>query len=560
MTKRSYLIATTILLFSTSALAAPVFMLQFGSFETKEEAEKHLGELTTKHAASVSALSPTIREVTLPPDNLTVYRTQAGPVASKPEAQAICSKLAVNGGQCYIVETAMIASASAPKAPVAPAIVAPLVSAAAPVVAAAEEAVASPNTLAVAGLVENGSPGFAELPTLESTIPAAPPAPLVDTRAIDTALDDAAARQAAAATAVAAAPAAVADVAKKEERSFWSRLNPFGSDTPETPAPKAPVIPPSDTALAAPVDKIMTETTVPPTPFVVDPSVQPPLRPIAQEQPPLPVIEPITPLPSPELLAAAPAPALSAPLSPPAAIATTAAPEIPNTPPPMPAPVAVEPVPAPAAGTAFILPPPPAPLRAQDRDALASGTTPPSAPPIAAPQPTGSLHPVAETPTPFVAAPVPAIPFAPASAGKAPAAVIAPPVSAVAAPVVSQPVPLPNTTPLPPQPAVSLGQKTLWAQISQFNDEQEALAFWDAYTQAHPDFPAVRVRVTAPLQGRGAAVSLRVGPFARVESIRNLCSTMPVKKLRCGSVTDLGVSADPRAAHTGVVPDSRYNR
>ena len=590
MTTRRASILLALTLLSTPTLAAPVFMLQFGSFETKDEAEKHLADLKTKYAGAIGTLSPTIREVTLPPDNLTVYRTQAGPVPTKADAQGVCSKLASAGGQCYVVETAMVPAALTPVAAAvstvsaAPSLLAeaatpqrsvPLPSISTPPLAAPSLEVSAPalaardatTQAAIEKLATSGSPGFSPLPEL-SAAPVAVPEPVLDTRPINAALDDAAARQASVASDVATAPAAVAMAAKKEERSFWSRLNPFGSDEEAVAAPAVPVIPPSDTAQAVPVDTIasaiptpiLTETTVPPTPFVVDPTVPPSPRPVAEAVasavtvPNTLPVEPISPLPSPALVTGGEVPApVATPLSSPAALAKTAAApaSVSTIATSQPVPAALAPaveVPAPAepaSGSAFLLPPPPAPLRAQDRNALATGATPASAPAISAPQPTGSLSRVGETSTPIVAAP--------AAPGSAPAAAVTTP-AIPAAPA--------GTTagPVPPQPAVTLGQKTLWAQISTFDDEQEALAFWQAYTQAHPDFPAVRVRVTTPLTGHANAVSLRVGPFARVESVRNLCSTMPVKKLRCGSVTDLGVSADPRASRTGSVPDTRYTR
>jgi hypothetical protein len=126
-----------------------------------------------------------------------------------------------------------------------------------------------------------------------------------------------------------------------------------------------------------------------------------------------------------------------------------------------------------------------------------------------------------------------------------------------------------------PQPAMSLspsatlGQKTLWAQIGQFPNTQAALAFWDQYRQAHPDFPVVRVRVTSPYseQLRGNdQVWLRVGPFARQAFISNLCASVPHPDansnqpgLSCGTITDLGIASAPNRM-PGYLPASRYSR
>ena len=68
---------------SIPASAASLTMLQFGSFETRAEAEKRLSDVTAKHKTEIGALATSIREIKLPPDNLTVYRTQAGPVENR---------------------------------------------------------------------------------------------------------------------------------------------------------------------------------------------------------------------------------------------------------------------------------------------------------------------------------------------------------------------------------------------------------------------------------------------------------------------------------------------
>ena len=57
---------------ATPVIAASVTMLQFGSFETRDEAEKRLSEVKSKHAKEISGLASSIREVKLPPDNLPV--------------------------------------------------------------------------------------------------------------------------------------------------------------------------------------------------------------------------------------------------------------------------------------------------------------------------------------------------------------------------------------------------------------------------------------------------------------------------------------------------------
>lgn len=107
MKQRASIFLLASLLMAGNALAAPVFMLQFGSFESREEADSKLVQLQAKHSGVLAGKDSGIREVSLPPDNLTVYRTQAGPFSTRGEAQSVCAQLASNGDECYVVETAM---------------------------------------------------------------------------------------------------------------------------------------------------------------------------------------------------------------------------------------------------------------------------------------------------------------------------------------------------------------------------------------------------------------------------------------------------------------------
>ena len=107
---------------ATPCLAASEINVQFGSYETRDEAEKRVSDITSAHKNDLGGKAPAIREVKLPPDNLTVFRTQAGPYDSRATAQSICQKLSSTGDECYVVESA-VASPVAPT-PVAPAPVA----------------------------------------------------------------------------------------------------------------------------------------------------------------------------------------------------------------------------------------------------------------------------------------------------------------------------------------------------------------------------------------------------------------------------------------------------
>jgi hypothetical protein len=119
-------------------------------------------------------------------------------------------------------------------------------------------------------------------------------------------------------------------------------------------------------------------------------------------------------------------------------------------------------------------------------------------------------------------------------------------------------------------PAVSLspssteGQKSLWGQTGPFSSNEAALTYWANYRQNHPDFPVVRIRVTAPyqqlVQSSTGQYWLRVGPMAQAGFVNSLCASLPQQTtLRCGVVRDLGTSA-PIDRNVGAAATSRYTR
>lgn len=556
------LAATTLL--SAPAMAAPVFMLQFGSFETREEADKRLVELKSQHAGVIGGMQSGIREVTLPPDNLTVYRTQAGPVETRASAQSICGQLASNGDECYVVETAMAPSFAAPtqvaqaSTPTPPAVAAPAampVTAAPlpvpqalattttpPVVAAAPAPLRDPSNMSTAALITPGASTTAPqavppvnmspvpmrdpsnaaaisrvtaAPATTQTTAAAPmpvaaapmPAPTASP-SMQKAMDEAAIEQTDMEAKRASAPT---PRDAKPEGTFWSRLNPFSSDEPKVAAAPAPVL-----AKPVTVETPVVETSVAPAPKAMAPepvmAAPQPLSPLPQEMPPM---------------AAAPAPSTSA-----------------------------------------LLPPPPAPT--MGRGAIPANSTSASlrAPaPVVVPEPTGTL----QSPPPIVIGDttgnvrVGEAQRVPLSQATVPAPVMALPAPPVATAPALMPAPSPALS-----PSANLGVKTLWAHVGQFADAQAALAFWDQYRRSHPDFPVVRVRVTSPLQSLNHGndkVSLRVGPFAKEASIRTLCTTIAQQqtqtqgeRLICGSIVDMGIASRVGGARNGFLPGSRYQR
>lgn len=495
------------MLVSAPATAGSATFLQFGSFESRSEAEARLNQVKQKNAALIGAMDVTIREVKLPPDNITVYRTQAGPVASKTSAQSICSQLAAQGDECYVVQTAMVdvpASTSAALAATGEALGAPVAaktvdsltaklpnpdatlnadlarpfsaqaSARDPrAVTALASVGAGTTTLATPGEVPLAQPSLAPLAGADAAVAA--PATNASPQ-LQAALDQAVVDEAALKQAVAPPPAS--------EPSFWSRLNPFSSATPKaTPA--------ADVAALAP---------------------------------------PQSPIATPAVTIEAPAAVASVPLAPLQPTESTA--------------VAAEPVTLAAASLSappLQLPPPPAPLKGFNTADAAAPT----------PESTGNI----------AARPLPAGPGSvkveeakrvPLTQNTLPSAGTAQSASALSL-----------------SPSATLGQKTLWAQIGPFADTQEALAFWEQYRQLHPDFPVVRVRVTASLlaQWRGNTKQwLRVGPFAREGFISSLCASLADSQdealrenTKCGRVIDLGV-ASSGTRQIGYLPGSRYNR
>lgn len=562
------------LLVATPALAAPVFMVKFGGFESRAEAETRLNTLKTKHAGVLSRLDLSVGETKLPPDNLTVYSAQAGPLATRADAQSICSQLSSNGDECYVVETAMrpataapVAAAAPVPAPVATPVPAPVaaaapVSAPAPVVAAAPAPALVPaptmpldasrdpknvkaiNSVAASPSMTSDEASEAVAADMHrqlaaSTSPSSSPAPrVVPPQPSPYAASSVGVSPATTATHIAEDDAkkavvagAAADTAPKE-RSFWDRV--FGSEEAKPAAMPVAATPPAP--VAAPVAPVIVSAPAP----ARMPAPPAPVLAAAPVPAPAPVA---APAPTPVYPATAPVYPANAPVYPPVDEATKARAAqqmaAPATPPVIAAPVVTEAQP-------FRLPPPPAPLPARA----------PAPAPMTAP-----------APLPVAAAPVPA----PQSTGTLPSNVKVEEARRVPVTATPMPVPPAPAPAIPPElsPASSVGVKTLWAEVGSFSSPQEALAFWDSYRAKHPDFPVVRVRVTTPMQsamhGKGKATNLRIGPFGHQGFIRNLCSTLDDEDilddndLHCGSITDMGV-ASSRDERRGLLPQSRYNR
>lgn len=625
---------SSLALAGVAVAATPVFMLQFGSFETRGEAEAQANNISTKHSGIVAKYPTSIRQITMPPDNLTVYRTQAGPLPSRDAAQTVCAQLASQGDECYVVETML-------KAPPASLAVAPqLVAPAPPDIA--------PPSVKIETKVETAAnltpPAPAPSPTRKA-VPGAAAPPADKEQALDAMeqeMNVAAGSVPGNLPAPGASPGAVIPPprdrktairpaqapAEAEDGSLWSWL--MGEDTEEE-ARKPAAAPPAPATAGASVSASpsvlpATASAIPVTPAkktssgsafaTSEPAPAPPSMINARA---MPGANPIPPAPLPPSLEAPSAPPPSPPVLP-APKQTPAAREEPgfwswltgddekeNSEPP----VAARP-PAPAAEVSLpeekslpaALPPGPTPVLAPPAPVVTATPAPaPALSPLAAP-PAPSVTPAISFPPPpppmrgtdwGVAKEAPPLPIsaatpapvlaAPESTGTIQVTPVLPPVGSGGAVEVGEARRVPLTqsdrVPLPPAslpapvvgvepasgakvtllaaspPSSVLPQKTLWAQIRYFENQQQALAYWERFRKANPDFPVVRLRTTSALSAlkRGdERVSLRVGPFASGGFIRILCDDVEARDdslfgdaMECGTVTDLGASANAYA-------------
>ncbi len=435
-----------------------VFLLQLGSFESRADAQARWSSLSETYPELLQGLSMRLLDVTLPPDNFTVYRTQAGALTSRADAQIICERLNARGDECYIVETAMFQ----PQAAVEP------------------------------NMSRSAAPALAaEMPEL--SMPSAPTATLPpvslesEMLQMEQALQDAG-------TSATQVPSlqpgkGLEPLPNESKASFWGRLNPFSKDE----ADSATNLPEASTEL---------------------PEVQTAVADVEM--------------------------------------------------------AAVEPV-------RFRLPPPPA-LPSGDAYVAPDNVTPAYALPEVneAQQP---VPPVAEAIHPRPANHVPsAPPFQIKRDGEliAPAPTFVPAGEEVR---VAEAVPVPVTSgqfgsakrmgpaPFDTQTLRSLGMpsksgshvKNLWAEIKYFDNQAEALAFWDHFRSQNAGFPPVRVRVTNPYLGATNArprTALRVGPFEYENPIHSICSQVRGAQSSCKVVRDLGNSATA-GRHRGHVETQR---
>ena len=94
----------------TAASAETVFMVQLGTFDSQKKAQQHWVELSNQYPELFEELRYKPNEIVKKPDNFISYRTQAGPIPTRAEAQKLCDALQPSNTECYVVETAMFFS------------------------------------------------------------------------------------------------------------------------------------------------------------------------------------------------------------------------------------------------------------------------------------------------------------------------------------------------------------------------------------------------------------------------------------------------------------------
>lgn len=92
------------------ASAQTVFMVQLGTFDSEQKAQKHWIKLSQAYPDLFKNLRYTPNEVVSRPDDFVSFRTQAGPIPTRGEAEALCDQMSESEYECYIVETAMFYS------------------------------------------------------------------------------------------------------------------------------------------------------------------------------------------------------------------------------------------------------------------------------------------------------------------------------------------------------------------------------------------------------------------------------------------------------------------
>lgn len=616
-----------------SAADERVFLLQLGSFESRAEAQNRWRELQQDYPELMEGLSVRLLDVTLPPDDFTVYRTQAGALYNRSDAQIICDKLTKSGDECYVVETAMFDPAELQKQPqpsppsmpageqepdrIADATPEPFAEAAASAGTLTAAQAPDPEPLdemaeydtsltpdmeverdfdpeadidadATAKVVRPGANSQdprAENPTNfvsaqeqidrdlrmsggnverameemeamlaqaeanrsegRAAVPVIPQAPLDKGRAVASS----AGTMLAGASSATASGEAQAEQTPTDEPTIWQQINPF-DDGPEESTE-------SESTSAASMSEQSRNMQMAQVGQVADQDFS--QRPLPwQNQPSGSTANagatasrnmnatPQTLIPA---QAAAPQPRMTArPMR-----------QAPSRP------ARYEPATSTAQSP---LPPPPAPPANRRLPPAAFKAAPPveSVPSMQAyaPEPR-SMQSMPATRLPRRTPAFPAnMPFQVKDAEGRAVDIDGNFIGERGDVRVAEAIPVPlsdvqrsSPPPATPQRLRTLGlpsntarQKAMWAEVSYFNTQQQALAFWDNFRLAHPDFPPMRVRITNPFLSSvdsDPQVTLRVGPFEHRYMIDQLCGVLSDDETRCEMIQDLGASVSRHA-------------
>ncbi len=485
---------------ASAAMAESTFVIQLGAFPSKQEAEQKWEALKNSQPEVLGGLSMHVAEAILQPDNVTLFRTQAGPFKSKIDAQTACSKLKSSKTECFVAETAMFV----PDQPATQQVASK----------AAEQPVNLPSLSGAQKTALAPLPLPPELPPANAamastTTVSAPPAPSILPP-----------QQKEEKLAMAEAPVAAKPVEQKSDSGWFSWVpNPFSSDKEEKKKENTTVVTQAPATASAPV----AAPTIAAAPVAA----------VQQQAAPAP-LAPANANKGQTIFYAMAEPKSEGwrPWS-----GAAAKQQQPNTPLP---PIAS--------------PPPP-----MGRTALATPPSPPPPPPGLNPLPPMAT-PAPVAPPPAVAMAEPSAPF-PVTAGAKPITIRAkeaPVTKSVrdgekAQVKVAEAIRVPlstgkrtitsaNPASFRSMPSQNLGLRSYWAQLSFFPDDHNALGFWQDFSGSRPEFSGMRVRVVKPYltRGRAAKTSLRVGPFENTDDIAKLCNAATSRGLRCNAVSDMG--------------------
>lgn len=597
---KHFIAMTAVCLLPCMSHAGGVYLLQLGSFDNLGEAKERWSELRNKYPDMFKEFSARFQDVQLPPDNFVVYRTQAGALEDRSDAEIVCDRLNSRGDECYVVETAMFrpdATAdeiAPPLSIVNPLQQAEVVPPQSPMVKATKVPQLEPldPVSDVSDSQFKAERVVPEVPMPEFVDPKAPAAtlgvvtqPKVTTHIINPALKIS--KPALKPTASMAVPPTPQVPAVPEPR--LSAMAPPSAPTiappsVSMPAPAAPMMPAPDfsSASAPPYDVMASAPTIRAPqgedeeeessfwswfndPFASDEEIEDQIEYVQADESDSSwfesMLDPFSSEEEPDV------DALNFEAEQEMAQTQHAVSKM--------VPQPVKPLELdPDAVASFQMPPPPAPKDdsameyvAQQRAAAATRVKPQGARPETVTPSAMAMQ--AERTIPKDA------PFAVKEVVKKPKT-LAPALSrdanvvkdGEAAVEVAEAIRVPLTQKVAPPPiaesSISLpgsgklkklgmpsgdtgDEKTLWAQIFYFGDQQTALAYWEAFRAENPSFPPVRVRVTQPYAaklGGEKRVSLRVGPFNRADMVTGLCDEVEDSAdIGCKPVAEMGKSA-----------------